>query len=152
MRMSIHRFRVVGTCLVLVAGLFGAACGDVGSVQVELEFPDPTVERDTNALLYRAREVPTGRSGCDDLWGGQPADLKQKEMVVEYPHPTDIRALGIDLGLYDALTFFVYAFPSVDSDFSNPCANALAGGCTEAPVSGDSTSSIVVQLKFPECR
>lgn len=148
MRMSIQGIRLMGACLAVVAGLSGAACGDVGSVEIELEFPDPDdeeIEIRTKALLFRAREVPTGRSGCDDLWGGQPADLKQKEAVVAYPNRTDIRALGIDLGLYDALTFFVYAHPSIDVESTAP----IAGGCTEAPVNGNETSSIVVVLEPP---
>lgn len=143
MAMNINRFRLFGFCALVAASVATAGCGDVGSVQIEIDFPDEDTEIRTRAILLRAREVPVGRSGCEDLWGGQPADLKQKEAVIEYPNRTDIRALGIDLSLYDALTFFAFAHTSLDVT-NTP---AIAGGCTEAPVSGDSTSNIVIQLE-----
>ena len=134
----------LAACCLAIVALGTVGCGDIGSVLVELEFPDEETEIRTQALLYRARQVPVGRSGCEDLWGGQPAQLKQKEAIVEYPNRTDIRALGIDLAPYDELTFFVYAHPSIDVA-NNP---AIAGGCVQAPVSAEETSSIVIQLEF----
>ena len=140
------RLRLFGFALTATMGIGAAGCGDVGSVRVELEFPDEETELRTRAILYRAREVPSaGRSGCADLWGGQPGDLRQKESIVEYPNRTDIRALGIDLAPFEELTFFAYAYPSLDVATSLP----IAGGCIQTPVSGEETSSVVITLQFP---
>ena len=135
--------RAVG--LVAAIGICVTGCGDIGAVLVELEFPDEQTESITQALLYRAREVPFGRDGCADLWNpGQPANLAQSEAIVPYPNRIDVRALGIDLAPYESLNVFVFAYATANIQNEAP----IAGGCVEAPVSGDSTNSIVIPLQL----
>ena len=135
-----RRARILWACTLTAVAM---GCGDIGNLRVELEFPDAQTEAQTRALLYRAREVPAVGSGCGALWADrQPANLRQKESVVEYPNRTDVRALGIDLAPYDELTIFVYAYATIDVGDVQP----LAGGCAEAPVNGDSTRSIQIRM------
>ena len=128
---------------IVLAGVF--ACGDVGAVRVELDFPDEETELRTRAVLFQAREAPVVGDGCDALWPGPGpvAGLRESRALVQYPNRTDIQALGIDLAPFDSLTLLVYAYASLDVEN----AALLAGGCQLAPVSGDSTSSVRISLE-----
>lgn len=128
---------------VALVSLFSVGCGDIGMVSVDVEFPDEDTELLTRALRFIVREVPTDRDGCTDLWVMGPTNLPQSESVVEYPNRTDIVAAPVRLAMYDALTIFVYAHKSTDVQASP----AIAGGCKETPVMGDSSSQIAIPLE-----
>ena len=127
------------------AALFASACGDIGMVNVNVEFPDEDTELRTRALHFIVREVPTDRDGCDDLWQNGPSNLPQSASIIEYPNRNDIVAAPVRLAMYKALTILVYAYPTTDIEASN----SIAGGCTETPIDAESTSEVNVALMPP---
>ncbi len=127
-----------------LALLGSAACGDIGNVRVNLEFPDEETELRTRALLFVVREVPKDRGGCEDLWRDmQPSGLGELRTVVEYPNRNDVVGAPVKLSEYPALTLLVYAHPSRDVTTSTP----IAGGCTETAIDAESTQEVTVALE-----
>ena len=126
----------------LLASGVVSGCGDIGMVNVTVDFPDEDTELLTRALRFIVREVPGNRDGCEDLWLMAPTNLPQSESVVEYPNRTDVVAAPVRLAMYKALTILVYAHKSTDVQASP----AIAGGCKETPVSGDESSEVMIPL------
>src|SRR5262245_57918192 len=127
----------------LLLALTITACGDIGNVRIDVQFPNEETELRTRALLFVVREVPKERSGCMDLWRDQPMGLAEARSFIEYPNRTDVVGSPVKLSEYPALSLFIYAHPSRDITASTP----IAGGCTESTIEADSTQEVVVVLE-----
>ncbi len=130
--------------LALGAGLgaLASACGDIGTVRLDVDFPDEQVSSRTRALLVVVREPPAEGDGCDALWSNQATGLAESRAIVEWPSRNDILATPVKLSIYPALTFLVYAYPGLDVETSEP----LAGGCVGAKIPGDEASELTIPL------
>lgn len=135
--------RRYGFLLAAALGLFGAACGDIGNVRVDVAFPDDETELKTRALLFVVREVPKDRDGCEDLWSDQPSGLAENRSIIEYPNRNDTVAAPVKLSQYPELTLLVYAYPSRDVTASTP----LAGGCMRTGINAEETQSVIIQME-----
>ncbi len=128
--------------LMLLSGAMG--CGDIGNVQVSVGFPDNETELRTRSLLLVVREVPTDRSGCDDLWSDRPTGLAESRSLVEYPNRNPIVGAPVKLDMYQFLTLMVFAYPSTDTETSRP----LAGGCIETQIDAENTSEVNITMEM----
>jgi hypothetical protein len=123
-------------------GALASACGDVGTVRLDVDFADEQMSSRTRALLVVVREPPAEGDGCDALWSEQSTGLAESRAVVEWPSRNDILATPVKLSIYPALTFLVYAYPDLDVNASEP----IAGGCVGAKVPGDEASELTIPL------
>lgn len=128
----------------LFAGLL-AGCGDLGSVDVKLMFPDEATQASTRRLLFVVREVPKTGSGCAALWSSDPTGLAETRSLIDYPNRNDVLAAPVRLAQYPALTFLVYAHPSRDIASSTP----IAGGCEETKIDPNATTDVLLTLERP---
>lgn len=134
-----------------------SACGDVGSLELDVVFPDEATEQTTRSLNIVVRESDGSGTGCDLVWSNAvpPAGARQSVAVTAYPNRNDVLAAAISLE-YDALSLFVYAHPGIavvetkdDGSMFQVLGEPLAGGCTEAIIDDpDSSQTIRIVLGF----
>lgn len=147
--------------IALAAGLLTAAlvgCGDIGTLQLALDFDPPALEDATRGLRVVIREGPTdGSTGCDALWGAPPAGLRQTTAVTAYPNQDDVLAAAVSLE-YPVLSLFVYAHSEIDRVASEEpggeerlevLGDAFAGGCVDQPIDDASVSTEVPLVLAP---
>lgn len=128
----------------LVTLTLGVACGDIGMLELDVQFPDQDTEEQTRALHVFIRDVPADRDGCADLFGSTQTTLPQIDNLVEYPNRSDIVAGAVDLGKYEELTILVYALPTLDT----PAEQSIAAGCVKTTVSGTESTEATVPLEL----
>lgn len=150
---------VVRTSLIGAAVALVTACGDIGTLELDVTFPNEDVELRTRALRIVVREVPPdGSSGCDALWSDPIPGLRQTERTTAFPNRNDVLAAAVSLD-YPALNLFVYGHPGVRSETSQdpdtgaeetrfaPVGDPIVGGCvTQLIEDPGATASFEVPL------
>ncbi len=152
--------QMVGRLPLLVA-LAGAACGDIGVLALDVQFPNEDAEARTRALRVVVREPPpNGARGCASLWTDPPAGLRQSEGTVRFPNRNDALAAPVSIA-YDILTVLVYAHPGVITEMrENPSTgemqprlrvtgDPLVGGCVDVPIEDSTVTTAVSVPLFP---
>ncbi|MCB9646528.1 MAG: hypothetical protein H6730_08015 [Deltaproteobacteria bacterium] len=138
-----------------LALLSALGCGDIGRVVLDVTFPSEDVELRTRALRVFTRQAPTdGSDGCAALWSTVPTGLAQNDNILAYPNRVDMVVSRVNLAnpvnsepppTSPALSFLVYAYPTIDVATSEP----LAGGCAQLDVDPNVTQEISIELAVP---
>lgn len=135
--------RLLPLSLVLAAAVSG--CGDVGNVNVKLEFTEDALEAATKRLLFVTREAPANGMGCAALWSDAPSGLAENRATIDFPNKNDVVAAPVMLSRYPRLTLLVYAHASRDTSTSAP----IAGGCADVTVDPTATTEILIEMEAP---
>ncbi len=131
------------TLLLVGAALFLGACGDIGRVVLDVQFPDEDTELQTRALEIIVRDATLDETPCANPFDRRVTGAAEDRVLIEYPTVVDTGVVNVNLEQYGALNLRVYAFDGFDFEVDR----MVAGGCVRNNSEPGVTTTLVVPLE-----